>query len=431
MSIRSIGLAFSLVCFTQILLADEWPQWRGPQRDAVWREDGIVDKFPDDTLPLKWSAPIASGYSAPVVADGKVFVTDRVIDPEQVERVHCFDWRDGSKVWMHEYPAIYSNVSYTAGPRAAPLFDGGRLFVLGTMGHFHCFDASSGKVLWQRDLNEDYKIRMPIWGIASSPIANGDQVIVQIGGSDGACLVALDKETGRENWRALDDKASYSAPIFVQQAGRRVLVCWTGDHLAGLDPQTGEIHWQHPFPPTRMVINVPTPAVAGDRVFLTSFYDGSELLQLASDALSIQRVWRRQGESEKNTDALHSMISSPFLLGDHIYGVDSYGELRCLDAKTGDRIWEDQTATPRARWSNVHMVRNGDRMFMFNERGELVIGRLSPQGFSEISRAKLIEPTTDQLRQRGGVCWAHPAYAYRHVFARSDQELVCVSLAAE
>jgi hypothetical protein len=117
--------------------------------------------------------------------------------------------------------------------------------------------------------------------------------------------------------------------------------------------------------------------------------------------------------------------------GDYVYGVDSYGELRCLDARTGNRIWEDLTAVPKNRWATIHMVRNAGRMFMFNDRGELLIGTLSPHGFHEISRAKLIAPTGDQFKARGGVCWSHPAYAYKHIFARSDRELVCASLAAE
>ena len=139
-------------------------------------------------------------------------------------------------------------------------------------------------------------------------------------------------------------------------------------------------------------------------------------------------MWRRRGASERDTDALHAMISTPSFEDDYVYGVDSYGELRCLDARTGERIWEDLTAVPKSRWGTIHMVRNGERMWMFNERGELLIATLSPQGFHEISRAKLIEPTTDQLEQRGGVCWSHPAYAYQHVFARNDRELVCASL---
>ena len=107
------------------------------------------------------------------------------------------------------------------------------------------------------------------------------------------------------------------------------------------------------------------------------------------------------------------------------------GQLRCLDANTGERIWEDLTAVPKARWGTIHMVRQNDRVLMFNERGELLFAKLSPQGFQEISRTKLIEPTTAQLDQRGGVCWSHPALANRHIYARNDKEIVCASLAAD
>jgi outer membrane protein assembly factor BamB len=299
------------------------------------------------------------------------------------------------------------------------------------MGHLHCYDAVDGSVIWKKTPGVEYDVRVPIWGVAASPLVDGDHLIVQLGAAGGACILAFDKRTGVEVWRALDDKASYSTPIITQQAGRRVLVCWTGAHVAGLNPDDGEVYWKYPFKPARMVINVPTPVLAGDRLFVTAFYDGSLMLRLFQDKLQVEKVWRRRGRNERNTDALHAMISTPYMEGDYVYGVDSYGELRCLDARSGDRIWEDLTAAPKDRWSTIHMVRNGDQMWMFNERGELIIAKLSPQGFQEISRAKLIDPTTEQLQSRGGVCWSHPAYAYKHVFARNDHELVCASLAAE
>jgi outer membrane protein assembly factor BamB len=408
--------------------ADEWPQWRGPTRDGVWRETGLVDTFDKPQLAIRWREPIGSGYSGPTVAEGRVYVTDRLVEPEQVERIHCLDWQTGRKRWTYRYACPYESVGYTAGPRAAVSIDDGRVYALGTMGHLHCLDAAEGTVIWKKEPGTDYQVRVPIWGCSASPLVDGDLVIVQLGGSEGACLVALDKRTGAEKWRALDDPASYSAPIIIQQAGRRVLVCWTGANVAGLDPDTGKVHWRHPFAPRRMVINVPTPVFSGERLFVTAFYDGSLMLKLHQDRLEVEQIWRRQGASERETDALHALISTPHFEDDFIYGVDSYGELRCLDARTGDRIWEDLTAVPKSRWGTIHMVRNGSRMWMFNERGELIIGTLSPQGFHEISRAKLIEPTTDQLQQRGGVCWSHPAYAYKHVFARNDREVVCAAL---
>jgi len=364
------------------------------------------------------------------VADGRVYVTDRLRGTEEVERIHCIDFESGRILWTHEYNCRYEGVAYTAGPRASVVIEDGRAYALGTMGHLYCYDAESGVVLWRKTPGRDYVVRVPIWGVAAAPLVEDDLLIVQLGASDGGCIIALDKKTGREAWRALEDEASYSAPIVVEHAGHRVLVCWTGSNVAGLDPISGQIFWQYPFEPTRMIIAVPTPVVQGDRLFLTSFYDGSLMLRLLQEEPWVEKIWRRQGRSERNTDALHSMISTPYMDGDYIYGVDSYGELRCLDARTGNRLWEDLSVVPRARWANVHLVRNGDRVWMFNELGELIIATLSPDGFHEISRAKLIEPTTEQLQQRGGVCWSHPAFAYRHVFVRNDREVVCASLAS-
>ena len=412
--------------------ADDWPQWRGIDRSGTWRETGLIEEFAGQELPRKWVASIGPGYSGPTVAAGRVYITDRLTKPEQVERVHCFEEQTGNTVWSHTYACPYRNVSYEAGPRAAVTVGGGRAFALGTMGHLHVFDAATGEVLWSSDLGERFQIEMPIWGIAAAPLLHGELVILQIGGADGACLVALAQNDGREIWRALDDRASYAAPILIEQAGEEVLVCWTGDHIAGLNPRTGSVHWKSPMSPVKMVIGIATPVLAEDRLFVTSFYDGSKMLRLHRDRLAAEEIWRERGESELNTRALHSIIATPLMIGDHVYGVDSYGELRCLDAETGDRIWEDQTATPRARWSNIHMVRNGDRVWMFNERGELIIAQLSPAGFRELSRTHLIAPTRAQLKRKdGGVCWAHPAFANRHVFARNDEELVCASLAAD
>ena len=427
----SLPVALVLWVFASSGRADDWAQWRGPTRDGVWKEDGIVTKFASKKLERRWSASIGAGYSGPTVAEGRVYVTDRVLDPQQVERVHCFDFETGKNIWSQTYDCVYEGISFEAGPRASVSIDSGRAYSLGSMGHLLALDAAQGTILWRKDLNTEYKIRMPQWGITASPLVDGDLLIVQIGGENDACLVAFDKVTGEEKWRALPDEASYAAPIIIEQAGQRVLVCWTGENVVGLDPQTGKLHWKHPFQPTRMVISVATPVLDHDRIFVSSFYDGSLMLKLKTDELGVEQIWRRLGPDEQHTDSLHSMMSTPLVEGDYIYGVDSYGELRCLDAKTGDRVWENLDATPKSRWSTIHMVRNQDKIWMFNERGELIISQLSPAGYQEISRAKLLDPTREQLNMRGGVCWAHPAYAYRHVFARNDQELVCASLQAK
>jgi outer membrane protein assembly factor BamB len=407
--------------------ADDWPQWRGPNRDGVWKETGVAEKFAGRELPIKWRAEIGAGYSGPTVADGRVYVMDRLTKPEEVERVLCFDEETGKPHWSHAYACRYGGIGYQAGPRASVTVAGGKAYSLGATGRCFCFDARQGTVLWEKDLDALYQIDMPIWGIAASPLVYRDLVILHIGGQ-GACVVALDRHTGQEKWKALSDRAQYSAPILVKQAGRDVVLIWTGDSVSGLAADDGQVLWRFPWKPRNMPIGIATPVVDGDLVFFTSFYDGSLLLRLKRDEPAVEKVWQRVGASERNTDALHSIISTPLVKEGHIYGVDSYGELRCLRLADGERLWEDLTATPKARWSTIHFVDSGERTWMFNERGELIIGRLSPQGLEEISRAKLLAPTQEQLRQRGGVCWSHPAFANRHIFARNDRELVCASL---
>lgn len=426
-------LFVAALCFvlSTASVADDWPQWRGPQRDGVWRETGIIERFNGERLPAKWRMPIGPGYSGPTVAAGRVFVTDRQISPQQTERVLCFDAATGKSLWTHSYDCAYAKIGYQAGPRACVTVDAERAFAIGAMGHLFCLDVADGRVVWSHDCNREYSIRMPEWGIAGAPLVVGGVVIVHIGGSNGACIVAFDKQTGKEVWRALEDRAQYTPPTLIEQAGKQVVVCWTGDSVAGLSPTTGELFWRVPLKPRNMPIGIATPIIDRDRLFVTSFYDGALMLRLKSDEVGVEQLWRRVGSSEQKTDALQSIISTPVFQDDHIYGVDSYGELRCINATTGDRVWEDLSATPKIRWGTIHFVRQGDRWWMFNERGELIIAKLSPRGFEPLSRAKLIDPTTDQLPRRDGVCWSHPAYANRHIFIRNDRELLSASLAAE
>ncbi|UCE47830.1 MAG: PQQ-like beta-propeller repeat protein, partial [Phycisphaerales bacterium] len=358
---------------------------------------------------------------------GLVYITDRLRRPDQLERVHCFDANDGKPIWSHSYECRYGKLGYPDGPRASVTVGGGRAYSLGAVGHLFCFDAAKGDVLWKKDLTAEYDIKIPVWGIAAAPLVENDLLILHIGGAN-ACIVALDKATGTEKWRALYDRASYSAPIIIEQAGKRVLVCWTGDSVSGLDPLTGKLCWRHPFTPVRMVLNIATPVFENGYLFVSGFYDGSLLLKVNQDRLAVEEVWRRRGQSETDTDSLHCCISTPLIQGDYIYGVDSYGQFRCLDLLTGDRVWESHQPVPIDRWSNIHMVRHEDKIWMFNERGELIISKLSPRGFHEISRAKIIEPTEGQLSRRGGVCWSHPAFANRRIYARNDCEMICIDL---
>lgn len=418
-----IFLAFFLL-FSIVLFSQDWPDWRGANRDAVWNERGVVQKFESDVLSHKWSVEIGAGYSGPTIANGKVYVTDRLEKPTQMERVLCFNEQTGEKIWQYSYECEYVGVGYPAGPRASVVLKDGKAYSLGTMGHFFCFDAETGNIFWQKDLNSEFEINMPIWGIAATPLIADEKIIVHVSGNN-ACVVAFNKNTGKEVWRNLDDRAGYSAPILIEKEGRSVVVNWTEHSLSGLNPETGEVFWRFLWK-TGSGMSIATPVLYKDHIFVSAFYSGSLLVKLGEDYSTAQKVWQRSGESERKTDALHCVMNTPVIKDEFIYGVDSYGELRCLEFATGDRVWEDQTAVNRNRWANIHFIQREDEIWMFNEHGELIISKLSSKGFTEISRAKLIEPTKKQLAR--GVTWTHPAFANKHVFIRNDNKLVCADL---
>ena len=163
-------LTWMLLLAAAVPDGQDWPQWRGAARDGVWRETGITETFKDGKLPVRWSVPLGGGYSGPTVADGRVYVMDRLKEPKSVERVHCVEWKTGRTIWMKSVEVEYKGFTYTAGPRASVTVHDGRAYALGAAGNLHCYDAADGTLKWKRDLRTEHRIRMPNWGIAASPL---------------------------------------------------------------------------------------------------------------------------------------------------------------------------------------------------------------------------------------------------------------------
>jgi len=403
---------------------NDWPQWRGPDRSGTWYNGPEVDTLTQDMVSRVWDVSLGSGYCGPTVAEGRVYVTDLV---EGSERVICLNAQNGKTEWIHSYPVTYS-VGYPTGPRASVLINSGKAYSWGTMGHLHCLNAKTGEVLWKINTAEKYFSRIPTWGMASNLILVDKLLVVQAGGTDGACLLAFHKNTGEEIWRALDDEASYSTPRLSSQAGKRVLVYWTGGSITGLNPKNGAIHWSIPLEPVKMIMNVANPVYDPPFLFLSAFFDGSYLIELDQQTTSAKVAYHRHGPNERNTDALHCCISTPIIQEAYVYGIDSYGETRCLELKTGKRIWEDLTLVPPERWANVHLVRQGKKVWGFNETGELLLGRFSPEAYHDLGRIKVIDPVRISPNPRNGVNWAHPAFSGNHIYVRSDSRLVCLRI---
>ena len=358
---RTQLIVFILVLLTSpIALADDWPQWLGPKRDGVWRETGIVESFPKDGPKKNWSTPLGMGYAGPAVAGGKVFVTDRQLaagaknpdgpfDRPKVngnERVLCLDEKTGKKLWEHEYPAEYA-ISYAGGPRCTPTVDGDRVYTLGAMGHLFCLNVADGKPIWSKDFIKDYESYLPVWGFAAHPLIDGDKLICLVGGSNNRLVVAFDKKNGKELWSAesCGGDFGYCPPMIYEFGGKRQLIIWHSRGVLGLEPDSGKRIWRVDFD-AKAALTAPTPRKVGtDRLFITSFYNGSMLLKVGADKAEVVWKSKAKGEMPTQTSDLSSIIPTPVIDGDHVYGVCSYGQLRCIEVDTGKRVWETMNAT--------------------------------------------------------------------------------------
>ncbi len=309
----------------------------------------------------------------------------------------------------------------------------------GADGKLLCLDVATGAVRWQKDYVVDLGASPQSWGFhwgfASAPIVDGNRLIALVGGRPNAAVVAFDKMTGKEIWRALSlpGDLGVGQPIIIAAGGTRQLIVWLPTSLASLDPVTGTTFWEQPVK-VGASMTVSTPVQSGALLFVSSFYNGGLMMSLDENKPTATLLWKGKSDSEIQTDTLHAVTATPAVIGDHIYGMCSYGEFRCLLKRTGARLWESQAlARERARWAGGQIVRHGDRLFINNDRGELVIVNPSPQGYQEISRTNLIKPTTPPGNRRAlvNVNWSHPAYANRRIYARNDEEIIAASLAAD
>ena len=434
-----------LVAFAATVEADDWRQWRGVDRLGVWSEIGIVETLPDELM-VKWRVPIGSGFAGPAVSDGRVFVLDWEEDPESrtvdgTERLLVLDEQSGEVLWTHEWETSYRMLmfSYALGPRATPTVDGNRVYVVGATGVLSCLDVETGEVIWHKNYVEDYDTSIPTWGMSSAPLVDGDRLITLVGGEPDAKVVAFDKRTGEELWRALPSisEMGYTQPVIYEAGGVRQLIIWDPAALYSLNPETGAIYWTQPWE-VGSSMSVATPVKSGDYLLVTQFYYGSMMMRLNADRPEATMLWKGESRNEMpdQTDGLHSLITTPLIIGDYVYGLGSYGELRALDARTGERVWMDSALAAQARWGAGFLVKNGNRYFINNDEGYLVIAQFTPDGYVELGRTKLIEPTASAgfgpAKQWDRIVnWTHPAYANRHIVQRNDREIIRASLATE
>jgi outer membrane protein assembly factor BamB len=391
---------------------EDWPQWRGPRSDGTWRGPKLPGKWPAAGLRCLWRQPIGGGYAGVAAAAGRIYTLDYSKKPDETERVLCFEAATGKPLWSHSYPVKYGNLAYGSGPRAMPTIHDGRVYALGAVGHLHCLDAATGKLLWSKNLVSDFQASTPGWGFAASPVVFEGSLIIHAGGEPDACLLALDRQTGEVVWRNVPDAGGYATPIVVKDQGNTLLIAWTPANVRGLDPRTGKLLWSIPFVVTYGTA-IATPVFQEGLVVVSSYYEGTKAIRLGSEPSAATIAW----EDRRN---LRGLMSQPLYRDGHGYLLDKREGLVCFALKTGKKVWDDgNRMTPKGRNPQATLVwaGDGDRALILNSDGDLILARLNPRGYQEQSRTNII-----------GATWAHPAYAGDRVYARSDSELVCVSL---
>ena len=426
--------------------ADDYPQWMGPRRDGVWREQGVLESFPQGGPKVRWRVPVAGGYSGPAVAAGKVIVTDFVPKPGQArprdpfskaqlpgtERILCLDESSGNELWKVEYDAPYA-LSYAAGPRCTPTIDvpAGRVYVLGAEGHLHCLRLADGEVVWKKKLEGP----TPVWGFAGHPIIEGDKLICLTSGTE-ALVTAFDKNTGEAVWKALDAQdPGYCPPtIYTVDGVRQVFVFWP-QGVGAIDPQSGKVHWTHKHGPIQNGVSIVPPLVMDGVLYITSPNEGMLALKL-NGTNAPERLFYVTRKGRTST-TLHALMNPMIPHDGRIFAVHFDGELRAIDPKTGQMTWETTEPTTgeggRKTWYTAFITphqpeasKPPERFFIANEVGDLVIAQFDAKGYKQIDKAHLLEPVNMDARRP--VVWCHPAYANKSLYWRNDKELICVSL---
>jgi outer membrane protein assembly factor BamB len=426
----------SLVLGPGMLNAEDWPQWLGVNRDSVCNEEGLIERIPAAGLAVKWRVPVEWGYSGPAVAGGRVYLMDYVHEDGKVtngagtrdeltgqERILCFRADSGELIWKHEYDRLYS-LSYPRGPRCTPTVSGGKVYALGAEGNLTCLEADTGKLVWSKDLPKAYRTQTPIWGYSGHPLVDGDLLYCTPGGKE-SLAVALDKDSGKEVWRSLSGTPSYCPPTILAWNGKKQLFVWGSKFISSLDPKTGKAVWSVSLPPGYGVASA-APRLIGENVFATGAGNVSALIAAATGTV----VWKGTPKT-----SVGCSISTPIVVDGIIYGNDGgAGTLIAAKASDSERLWG--TATPvdaqssRARGprnGTVFLVKNKRQYFLFNDSGDLISARLSEDGYEETGRFKVLEATNFTGSRK--VVWSHPAFAQKCLFARNDEELVCVNLA--
>lgn len=387
--------------------ADDWPQFLGPRRDGTSNEKGLVATIGAKGLPLAWQRDVGEGFSGPVIAGNRLILFHRVDNEEVVE---CLVASSGKPIWKLAYPTTYSDqLGKGDGPRSTPVIVGDKVVTLGAEGTLTCLTLEAGKKVWQLSLTKDYKTPLGYFGVGTSPVVEGDLVLVNVGGPK-AGIVAFSLKDGQEAWRATGDPPSYSSPVVTTVDGVRRAVFFTRTGAVVLDPKNGDVFYQKKWRARYDAsVNAATPLVIGDQAFFSTSYEtGALLIKLKKNGAD--EVWTDENimSNHYNTCVYHD---------GHLYGFDGRQEatpsFRCVELKTRKVKWE------KDRFGCGTMVLADGRLIVLTEKGDLSLVQATPAAFRETGRTRLLD---------AGPCRAQIALADGRLFARDQKRLMCIDM---
>jgi len=396
-------LTLLLLALTTSAFAEDWPNWRGPDRNGISPETDILTVWANNEPDILWKAKVGTGFSSIAVANGRIFTMG---NNGGKETVYCFDAKTGEEKWKHTYDCPLDPKYFEGGPTSTPTVDGKNVYTLSRRGHVFCFEAASGKVVWAENPATDNDMSLPAWGFSGSPLALGDRLYLNIGESG----MALDKNTGKVIWKSDTAEAGYSTPLPVERDGKTALLLGSAKSFLAVDAKTGKELWSHKWL-TRYGVNASDPIVSGDRIFISSGYKkGCALLEWKAGEAEPSEVWENK--------VLMTQMNPAVLIDGHLYGTDgndgTKNPLKCVKFDTGEVLWEQAGIGT----GGVTATKDG-MLIVLSARGELHIALASPNGFDPAASGQVL----------GGKCWTVPVLANGKIYCRNAAgDVVCVNV---
>ena len=445
---HSVLIFFLLAAISQRSQADDWPRFLGPRGDSTSAETGLLENWPTNGPAIIWDKAIGSGYSAPSILGGKLVIHHRVGDEEIVE---CLDAATGRSLWRHANPTEFIDpYGYNNGPRSTPLLTSQHCYTFGAEGKLLCLERETGQLVWERNTSADWTVPAAFFGVGSTPILEGNLLLVMVGGQPDSGMVAFDRLTGKtiwENvgakswegarmigwpseppvrWQKWEKQASYSTPVMATIHGRRQALCLMRQGLVSLDPTTGEVNFSFWFRArVNESVNAITPVVIGDKILISGAYYkvGSVLLRVRPDNRGVEEMWR--------STALEMHWSTPVYHDGNLYGFSGRNEpdarFRCVEFETGKLLWDrdehwapHSTPTPPVYGRGSGILADG-KLIVLGEGGLLGLFKPSPAAAVEIARF--------QVPQLHYPCWTAPVLSDQRLYLRSEDRLICYRFA--